>query len=177
MTALKEEKDILKEAGIDDAVIDFFRRYQLSKGMTPWHKEMNGRFAINFKYFMKEGESKKIDDLDLLVAAAILLSHQESYFEYLLEPEFGNLAYRQHELNKIREDVRRVASYMSEYGINIYAPWGKTFSKMQKLLGLSTKELLKNEEVVELNSARYFKFFCRLPDVWGYKPKEKVESQ
>lgn len=170
-------KDILKEAGIDDDVVDFFRRYQQSKGMTPWHKEKNGRFAINFRYYMKEGESKKIDDLDLLVAAAILLAHQESYFEDLLEPDLGSLSSRPTQLNIIREDVRRVALYMDENGVNIYAPWGQTFSKMRKLLGLSTKELLKNEDEVAFNSARYLQFFCRLPEVWGYKPKGKVESQ
>lgn len=173
-----EQKDILLEAEIPKEYVEFFwayQRYLEKKSKGIWYYEKNGRFASNFRYCILEGLKKDIKEGDLLLAAAILLSHCESYFEYLFNPSFKNTSNYEHELGNIKKITREIAEFMakSDDAIYEYASPETSFSKTKSLLGFTNEELKVPARDTDIKKVpgRYLRFFCNLPEIWDYKPK------
>jgi len=175
MFATKEkEEDILEEAGIPGDYINFFRTYQKDgKNLGVWHREKNGRFTMNFQHYILEGMEKGIDS-DLMLAAAILLSHCELYFNYVADPKTKNWDGYKFETEKIRETTRAVAQYMAKVGEEAYGfPIGNSsFNQARSLLGFTNQELKVPLADITITPGRYLRFFCALPEIWGYQPKD-----
>lgn len=165
---MEGKEDIFLNSGIPEEFVRFFRIYQEKFGKC-WHSEKNGRFAINFRYHMLEGMQKNIQDSDLLVAAAILLSHHESYFEDLLDPQ--KRTFRDHDLKKAAETIRELAKYMAKNAGELSFGHNPTFTKVRLSLGLKGEEVMTPARRAKLTEARYLEFFCNLPEIWGFKPK------
>ena len=163
------EKDILFGKGIPEEAIAFFRSYQKSLGIDEkWSREKNGRFAQNFRYYMLEGLQKNIPSLDLLVAGAILLSHEESYIRRVQEEDRDDSIAR-HELARTRERVLALAKYMSENGAFLVIPHCVLFSKIRLKLRLSGFEF--SGERRRRSCRDYLKFFCDFPVIWQKEEK------
>jgi len=163
------EEDILSGKGIPEEAIVFFRSYQKSLGKDEkWSRERNGRFAQNFRYHMLEGFQKNIPSLDLLVAGAILMSHESSCLRRMREEDSGD-SVAKHELSRIRERVLALAEYMSKNGAFLRIPHSILFSKVRLRLGLSGLKF--SREGSGRPYCEYLEFFCNLPAIW----EEKLE--
>lgn len=163
------EEDILSGKGIPEEAIVFFRSYQKSLGRDEkWSREKNGRFAQNFRYCMLKGLRKNIPSLDLLVAGAILISHESSYIRRMSEEDNSDPVAK-HELSRIRERVLALAEYMSKNGAFLRFPHNALFSRVRLRLGLSGFKFFGEES--SRPDCEYLKFFCGLPAIW----KEKTE--
>ena len=163
-----EETDILLGIGIPQEAIAFFREYQRSLGKK-WYLEKNGRFAQNFRYYMLEGLQMNIPSLDLLVAGAILQSHEESYIRRILEEDRDDSIAR-HELARTRERVLALAEYMSKYGAFLLIPHCVLFSRIRLRLRLLGLEFSKEKSGRPCRE--YLEFFCNFPAIW--KKEEKA---
>jgi len=165
-----EGEDILSGKGIPEEAIVFFRSYQKNLGKDQkWSREKNGRFAQNFRYHMLEGLQKNIPSLDLLVAGAILLSHESSYIKLVQEGDNDD-PIAKHELSRIKEQVLAVAEYMSKNGAFLLIPYSTLFSKVRLRLGLSGPDFSKEKS--KRPYCEYLEFFCNLPAIW----KESAEA-
>jgi hypothetical protein len=169
-----EKKDIFEDSGIPEDIVAFFRKYQKSKGKEAiWYGEPNGRFAMNFRYYIIEGMKKDLPDRDLLVAAAILLSHHESFFRYVTDPEYGKKTKtRNYEIGKIHETIDELSKYMGKHGSSV-----ADFSEQPVLLEIMLPLRIKFRLSARLTTAgisaiRYRKFFQDMPRIWGYAIKK-----
>lgn len=164
-TLMKKEKDILEGVGIPPEAIAFFRRYQERQG-TAWHMEKNGRFAQNFRHHMLEGLKINIPSLDLLVAAAILLSNHGNYFERV-RGEISNDPAVNHDLAVIQQKVRGLAQSMAEWGTSLSIPHSPEFTKVRLRLGLGGAEVSVKKS--KRPKQEYIAFLCNLPEIWEGK--------
>ncbi len=167
---MENAEDILSGKGIPEEAIAFFRRYQKSLGKNQkWSREKNGRFAQNFRYHMLEGLQKNIPRLELLVAGAILLSHEGSYIKRVQEEDSDDSIVK-HELSRIRGQVLSLAEYMSKNGAFLLIPYSTLFSTVRLRLGLSGPDFFKEKS--KRPYCEYLEFFCNLPAIW----KESAEA-
>lgn len=161
----EEQEDIINDifvcSGISKEIINFFRVYQkhAGKGRAIWLTERNGRFATNFKYHILEGVRKGFKEKDLLVAAALLLSHEGSYCSLMTMPI--KEAHHRHEVERTQKIRREIAGYMAMNARRlIYPSFGpRILSKIKSYLGFG----------IGINTSRYMEFFCDLPLIWEYE--------
>lgn len=166
----EEQEEIIKDtfvcSGIPKEIISFFRVYQkhAGKGGAIWFTERNGRFATNFKYHILEGMRKNFMDKDLLVAAALLLSHEGSYFFLMRRPR-EEASYR-HEVERTQKIRREIAGYMAKNARRLMYPsfGSRIISKVKSYLGFG----------IEINTSRYMEFFCDLPLIWEYEFEKRT---
>lgn len=164
------KKDILSGKGIPEEAIAFFRSYQKNLGKEEkWSREKNGRFAQNFRYHMLEGLQKNISNLDLLVAGAILMSHESGCLELMRGGGKEDDPVAKHELSRVRERVLALSGYMSKNGAFLHIPHSTLSFKVRLRLGLSGFKF--SGEGSTRPYCEYLEFFCSLPAIW----EEKME--
>lgn len=158
------EKDIFQNSGVPERFVRFFRKYQKSKAV--WFAEPNGRFAMNFRYYILEGIRKRIESDDFLVAAAIFFSHHELYLSHLLD---SNSQSRGYHLERAQETIEALSVYMAKHYMNILNDSYGQLITVEILLPFSIKiKLPFRINIINTSAvARYLNFFRRLPDVWG----------
>ena len=156
----KVEKDIFDGSGVPKEIVDFFRVYQkhIGKGGAIWYMERNRRFASSFRYHILEGMEKCFKK-DFLVAAALLLSHEGSYFECMARPR-KELSHC-HEVERTQKIRREIANYTAKNARRLLYPsfGSRILSKLESYLGFG----------IGINTSRYMEFFCDLPLLWKYE--------
>jgi len=145
--------------GIPGLLVTFFKNYQKHlevKRAGKWYYEETGRFAINFRHSVREMQHMGVWGLDMIALTAIILSHEDAYFEILFDPRYATSNWHAHELDKTAKMIKKVTAYMAMKG------------------SVLRQDNFADTDTMELNRDRYTEFIRQMPKTWGWSERQPL---